>query len=294
VSDAAKRALQTFWRRKRYLVLDEYSMVSKTLFALLSKIITMAMEGSGLDTDGPFGGISVILCGDLHQFPPVACSAREALYRPVDPAKDTVEQAIGRRLYETFDKVVILDEQMRVTDNVWRDFLTSLRMGEVTEEQLDMLRGLVLSSADNEEISTEKWTNANLVTPRHAVRKLWNNEASRRFCAETAERIFVVEADDRIKGEPLTMQEKFALAGKMNTDRGRRKKDLPDEVELAKHMKVMVTRNLNTDLDIANGARGEIVDIILHPDEPPIGEGPMVRLKYMPVYVLVKLDRTKA
>nr|VWO93936.1 Vacuolar protein sorting-associated protein 4 [Ganoderma boninense] len=294
LSDAAKRALQAFWRPRRYLVLDEYSMVSKTLFSLLSKLLGIAMEGAGLDPDSPFGGISVILCGDLHQFPPVACSAREALYRPVDLAKDTAEQAIGRRLYECFDKVVILDEQMRVTDDVWRAFLTSLRKGEVTEDQINMLRALVLSPEDREAMMSGQWRDAKLVTPRHAVRRDWNGEASRSFSAESGERLFVIEAEDRIQDAKLELSEKFALAGKMNTQQGRRQKDLPDELELAKGMKVMVTRNLKTELDIANGARGEIVDIILHPDEPPVGQASIVKLNRLPAYVLVKLDRTKA
>ena len=162
--------------------------------------------------------------------------------------------------------------------------------------QVDMLRGLILTPASEEEMSTVKWRNASLVTPRHAVRRLWNEEASRRFCAETGERIFVVEAMDRIKANnrPLQMKEKFAFVVKMNVAGARKKKDLPDEIELAKGMKVMVTRNLNTDLDIANGARGEVVDIILHPDEPPLQDGSIVNLSRLPLCVLVKLDRTKA
>jgi len=35
-------------------------------------------------------------------------------------------------------------------------------------------------------------------------------------------------------------------------------------------MKVTVTNNVETDLDITNEARGEVVDIVLHLDEPPI------------------------
>ena len=56
----------------------------------------------------------------------------------------------------------------------------------------------------------------------------------------------------------------------------------------------MVTDNIETDLDITNGARGEIVDIILHPDEPPIGDLPVIKLRCMPSYILVKLTRTRA
>jgi len=55
----------------------------------------------------------------------------------------------------------------------------------------------------------------------------------------------------------------------------------------------MVTQNVETDLDITNGARGKIVDIILHLDKPPVGNEP-VKLKYLPSYILVKLDRTRA
>lgn len=59
-------------------------------------------------------------------------------------------------------------------------------------------------------------------------------------------------------------------------------------------MKVMVTNNLQTDLDITNGARGVITDIILSPDEPPLEEGPVVTLKNLPECILVKLSRTRA
>ena len=47
-------------------------------------------------------------------------------------------------------------------------------------------------------------------------------------------------------------------------------KDLPYSIEVAIGMKVLVTNNIETDLDITNGARGEIIDIILQPDEPQI------------------------
>jgi ATP-dependent exoDNAse (exonuclease V) alpha subunit len=57
---------------------------------------------------------------------------------------------------------------------------------------------------------------------------------------------------------------------------------------------VMVTTNIETDLDIANGARGEIVDIILHPDEPPLSSCSIQNLVFLPLYILVKLNRTRA
>ncbi|KAG6806254.1 hypothetical protein H0H92_012056, partial [Tricholoma furcatifolium] len=59
-------------------------------------------------------------------------------------------------------------------------------------------------------------------------------------------------------------------------------------------MKVMVTQNVKTDLNITNGARGEIVDIILHPEESTISNDNIVELTHIPAYILVKLSRTHA
>jgi hypothetical protein len=50
-------------------------------------------------------------------------------------------------------------------------------------------------------------------------------------------------------------------------------------------MKVMVTENMETDLDVVNGSRGCIVNIILDVDEPPIPYDPVVKLKKLLAYL---------
>lgn len=55
----------------------------------------------------------------------------------------------------------------------------------------------------------------------------------------------------------------------------------------------MVTKNIETDLDVTNGARGEIVDIILDSDEPPISNEPVITLKCLPAYILIKMAHTR-
>ena len=59
-------------------------------------------------------------------------------------------------------------------------------------------------------------------------------------------------------------------------------------------MKVLVASNLETDLDVMNGASGEVVDIILHPEEPTFRTESIVKLRYLPLYILIKLTRTRA
>ena len=57
-----------------------------------------------------------------------------------------------------------------------------------------------------------------------------------------------------------------------------------------------MTQNIDVDIDVTNGARGEIVDIVLHPDEPPISQvSSEIHLQYLPLYmILVKMARTRA
>lgn len=319
VTDASKKKLQDFWRNIRYLIIDEYSMLSKTFLATLSRNIAIGMEGSpGFHSGQSFGGLNVILCGDLHQFPPVACRKREALYHSIN-ANDSVDAQIGRRIYEEFTTVVILKEQMRVTDPTWRDFLVHLRHGRVETRHLKMLRTLLLKRppvrpADNQpaqvidplhspgppitnapiNFDSHPWNDAALITPRHAVRMRWNQAAAQKWCSDSQHPLFICPALETIKGEPLTLEERYALANHAKNSKRGRKKDLPETIHLAIGMKVMVTNNLQTDLDITNGARGVIVDILLHRNEPPPEDGSLVALKFLPECVLVKLDRTRA
>jgi hypothetical protein len=66
---------------------------------------------------------------------------------------------------------------------------------------------------------------------------------------------------------------------------GRKRNQLHAKIELAVGMKVMVTNNIETDLVVTNGARGEIDDTILDPNEPPIGDGAIVESSSIPPHM---------
>ena len=77
----------------------------------------------GVDTStDSFGGINVIICGDFHQFLPVAALTYEALYYPANIQKDSTDVLLGHAIYEEFVTVVILKEQIHCIDPVWLDF----------------------------------------------------------------------------------------------------------------------------------------------------------------------------
>lgn len=103
------KKLTEFWRNKRYLIIDEMSMISCHFLAKLSKIITTVLCSSeNGDEELPFGGLNVILVGDFHQFPPVVSGHAAPLYYPNNPHLDNTDAMIGREIYEQFSTVVQL------------------------------------------------------------------------------------------------------------------------------------------------------------------------------------------
>ncbi|QRV90748.1 Helitron helicase-like domain at N-terminus [Ceratobasidium sp. AG-Ba] len=304
LSQKALDELRRIWKDVEYLIIDEISMVSRDKLAKIDLVLQAAKECSL-----PFGGIHVILAGDFHQFPPVVSAANAPLYWPNDFSEDSQDTQLdidGRNTYLKFRTVVLLQEQIRTTDNTWHQVLQHARHGSCTPEDLATIRGLIMAS-DSSEMGTAtvddpSWQDAVLVTPRHGVRIQWNHMAVRRHCARHGHQLFVSPAEDKIGGRALTVEEKYTSAKKAaerKADKatGRENGALPDTVELAIGMEVMVTYNVETELDVANGARGTIVEIILDRREQLDGlaETPTeVKLNYPPECVLVKLARTKA
>ena len=187
---------------------------------------------------------------------------------------------------------------MRVKDPVWRDFLTSLRQGNINATHLQMLRKLVLGKDDcpNTSFDEEPWASSVLITPRHALRLLWNERALMKHCALHGQRLYRCEAKDTIGGRPLSLNERYAVAlRKHGPDRKNNatNQDLQENVDLAIGMTILVTQNINTDLDITNGARGVIVSIVLHPEEVLTSNDAQIKLQHLPAYILVRMERTR-
>ncbi|KAF8593953.1 hypothetical protein BDV93DRAFT_408186, partial [Ceratobasidium sp. AG-I] len=309
LSDSAKKELTNMWQHVRYLIIDEYSMLSKEFLAQLSRHISIGKLGSNSDAGAlEFGGVNVILCGDLHQFPPVAASSGGALYYPAESHqfRYSVDAGIGRTIYEKFDTVVILKKQVRVVDPVWRSFLGDVRRGCVKDKDISMLNTLTLTKANcvPTDFGSDKWRDCCLITPRNSVRTRWNDSAVKQHCRMTGHPLFICPALDTCvdKGvrRPINLHEQYVsikeATSARNARRGKREKGgLPDEISIAIGLKVMVTLNVKTDIDVTNGARGITAGIKLDPNEPAIDEGKAsAKLTHLPVCILVKLDRTRA
>lgn len=187
---------------------------------------------------------------------------------------------------------------MRIQDHEWLDVLRAARHGGCNgHTHLPMIRSLILENGPEiiPDFSTEPWSKAVLITSRHALRTQWNTRALEAHCQQKKKLLVISPAEDLVKrrgieSRPLTNRERAVVRSQ---DPKRRR--LPDKIELAIGMPCMVTMNVKTEHDLANGTRGEIFDIILDPREREVSPGAnIVHLNFPPRYILFKPDETKA
>ncbi len=216
------------------------------------------------------------MCGDFHQFPPVAVGRSECLFNPTEKEEEASHpKVIGRKIYEGFSAVVILREQKRVNDEEWLQFLRRLRNGCVIAKDIAMLRSLILSPSVTNGITENSW----------------NDKACREMCSSSGRTLFICSATDYMNDHELSREEQLNVKKHLVM---KKTKTLPEEIEMAIGMKVLVTYNVETNLDITNGARGTITDIAFDRREDLDQGASIQRLRFLPKYILVRMDRTKA
>lgn len=112
-----KSRLKTRFAKTKILIIDEVSMLHGTRLDMLDQVCRAFKD----DTK-PFGGLQVVLCGDLFQLPPVTKN-REL--------PDFVHKSDAWRSMKLH--VCYLDEQHRQDDNQLLSVLSAIRSNEVDE-----------------------------------------------------------------------------------------------------------------------------------------------------------------
>jgi ATP-dependent exoDNAse (exonuclease V) alpha subunit len=125
---------------KRYnatdvLVIDEVSMLHGQRLDMINQVAKLLRN-----SDAPFGGMQVILVGDLFQLPPVNRGSREFDFAYLSAAWDELDLS-----------VCYLTEQHRQqgSDNLL-SFLEAMRRGELNEDHAALIEDRVSQSPDKE------------------------------------------------------------------------------------------------------------------------------------------------
>ena len=111
------------WRQTKCLVIDEVSMMTPALLALLDAVGRKARKCP----EKPFGGLQLVFVGDFYQLPPVS---REG------PSGFAFESPLWK---EVVQETHILTEISRQKDPVFQNILNEARAGELTPESYAVL-----------------------------------------------------------------------------------------------------------------------------------------------------------
>lgn len=314
-------------RDTRFVIVDEVSMVGCDTFAAVDESLKVAKGG---DASEPFAGVHIITFGDYGQLKPIR---KASLFdaKSAAPTRSLRTQA-GRLLWEQFNVVVMLNENERQRKApAFGALLNRLRLGECScccRDGLDLgKRGVstraianpapavcqrdsacdyhVLSSRyldlSSQEARKSEWQTARIVTPSNPVSAGWNCNYAVSLGARTGQPVFVSVAEDerpkKCKSQ-LTNDKRKTLRSLPDSDTGSRLGVLP----LVAGMRVILRKNIATELGLVNGAEGTIVEVTLDPREelPPgvfnmnIGELPRRHdLTYLPKSVVVRFDKLR-
>lgn len=125
LQDMAKGRLDTI-KSTNVLIIDEISMLHDFRLDMVDWVTREIRE-----SDEPFGGMQVILCGDFFQLPPIN--------RADGPQGSFVVES---QIWEDFDPIICyLDEQHRQNDDKFLEILTALRAGDIRRGHAETLLG---------------------------------------------------------------------------------------------------------------------------------------------------------
>lgn len=128
------------------IIIDEISMVRKDVFEYMDKIMRKYK-----DSAKPFGGVKLILFGDLYQLPPViTIEAKNHLRNIYD---NDLNYFFDSEIYSKLDLLILnLNEIYRQKeDKPYAKLLDKMRRNEIDNEDLDILNQNVTSNEPDKE-----------------------------------------------------------------------------------------------------------------------------------------------
>ena len=119
ISKVANQRIQRLWSNKTIMIIDEISMMDLQTLANINRQCSIARSQES-ESSELFAGLPVVMfMGDFYQFPPVKGVPLWGKARDNNEDEQT-----GRDIWHQFTQVVILDEQMRQSeDDQCRDLL---------------------------------------------------------------------------------------------------------------------------------------------------------------------------
>jgi len=221
------------WLDLDTLIIDEVSMLSPDLFDKIEHLARVVRK-----SDLPFGGIQLILTGDFLQLP---C---------VNSVKFCFE---SKSWNKCVDEIVYLKQIYRQTDLDFQKCLSEVRMGELSQESIDLLRA-------REDVVLKNDLGI-LPTKLYALNKNVDEENEKEM-----NKLFMSNTD--LEFYEYEMEYEIIKKGIRNPEEKIQKGcNAQAKLELCEGTQVMLLYNMDLDAKLANGSRGVVVKFI---DDLPV------------------------
>ncbi|GFT88064.1 ATP-dependent DNA helicase PIF1 [Nephila pilipes] len=234
--------LSNRWRDIKFLFIDEISMVP---YKMLYNIDTRLRQLKN-NLDEPFGGINVIVFGDLMQLPPV---------RGLQVFQKPNSQLLSLHLWRLFGLVELTQNMRQQGDTSFVDLLNALRVGKMEAKHFDILISKKLNVADLEgDFALPKAiriypTNKMVDELNHLVVTHYRNQGAQ---------IFKIKAQDELLDrDPRNNTNMDKLVPKDINKTG----GIPHELEIFVGVRVMLRYNVLVEGGLVNGVMGVITQI---------------------------------
>ena len=240
----------------QYIIIDEYSVVGQKLLGWIDRRCRQATTKN----HEPFGGISIILVGDIAQLPPVG--DKVLYYKRHDGETDT----LAFMMYRKFETVKKLTKNERSTGDgdsqeQFRNLLYNLRNGD---SSVDDWHRLLTRTPDK--IRKD-------VDVKQYVKLYFSNEkiANNNYIALKSLSVPIAKINAHHNNKAAAKLPPGDMRG------------LVPALFLSIGAGVMLTRNLWTEKGLCNGSMGVVKDIIYQEENSP---------PLLPIAVVVKFDHT--
>lgn len=249
-----KKAIKS-WKTTDILIIDEISMMSKSLFELLDIIGKRIRRNPK-----PFGGIQLVFTGDFYQLPPVG---------NIDDPNSLLFCFESSKWEETFsiENHIELTTMFRQIDPLFQSILLNIRKGRINETQIQILQKYMNREYDatkhNGCIPTKLFPTKNRVDyynqmmfdklPGQSHEYHLITKTNCRTYLDNSNRILSIEEIERSSGISKSAQEKEIQNLQLNSP-------CMSLLSLKVGASVMCTTNLDIDNGICNGSLGIITD----------------------------------
>ena len=146
VKKEAKKKASPIYKNLDAVVIDEISMVRADLLDCVDQFLRL----NGKIPGAPFGGIQMILIGDLYQIPPVVSGQERAIFKEYYESEYFFDAKVFKDMEIAF---LELEKIYRQTDQAFIDLLNKIRNKTVTANDIEAINRRV--AGDDQELPGE-------------------------------------------------------------------------------------------------------------------------------------------